>query len=215
MKSIKVNQWENQEKRTFDGVGKYGLPEIKGTETTVESLVRFCDRKQAQNPDECGIHFFYDDYKFSTCWKLPDRYTEELKQYKAVISPDFSVYVDFPVALQIYSTFKNRWLAAYWQSKGVNIIPNVQWGDEESFDWCFDGLPKNSVVCVSSVGVARNPQWKNKDSLWRKGYSEMMKRLEPKTVIIYGNILEGSTGNIIRIPSFYEVRRRHIGKGNK
>ena len=42
-----------------------------------------------------------------------------------------------PLALQIESVFKNRWCGAYWQSKGLKVIPTVSWGDERSFDFCF------------------------------------------------------------------------------
>lgn len=90
----------------------------------------------------------------------------------------------------------------------MNVIPDVVWGDKESYEYCFLGIPKHSTVAVSTVGVSNDAEWNNKeDSLFLDGYNEMMNRLEPTTVILYGSTVEGLEGNIIRCPSFYEERR--------
>lgn len=52
---------------------------------------------------------FLYDYKFENIWKKPDEYVEKLKKYKAVLSPDFSMYIEMNKALQLYNTFRNRW----------------------------------------------------------------------------------------------------------
>ena len=91
------------------------------------------------------------------------------------------------------------------------MIPDVVWGDEESYNYCFDGLPQHSTVAVSSVGVANDGEWNDKeDSLFRKGYNEMLNRLKPTAVIFYGTAVDGLDGNIIRVPSFYEERRKGL-----
>ena len=57
---------------------------------------------------------------------------------------------------------------------------------------------------MSSVGVKNDDKWNNKDgSLFVDGYNEMMKRIQPETVLYYGDMIDGVEGNIIRIPSFY------------
>lgn len=38
------------------------------------------------------VHFFLYDYKFEDIWNNPDKYIEKLSQYKAVLTPDFSMY---------------------------------------------------------------------------------------------------------------------------
>ena len=45
-----------------------------------------------KNPENLGVHFFMWDYKFERIWNYPDRYTDFLKKFKFVLSPDFSVY---------------------------------------------------------------------------------------------------------------------------
>lgn len=56
-------------------------------------------------------------------------------------------------ALQLYNTFRNRWCGAYLASKDIQVIPTVNWGDENTFEFCFDGIPKGSIVAVSTYMV--------------------------------------------------------------
>ena len=89
----------------------------------------------------------------------------------------------------------------------MEVIPDVVWGDEESFEFCFDGIPKGGTVAVSSVGVSLDGEWNGKESnMFKAGYDEMMRRIEPETVIFYGSMIDGLEGNIIRVPSYYEEK---------
>lgn len=189
-------------------VGKYDIPVMQPTQTTGENFLRFCDWRGIDDPENYIAHFYYDDFKFINAWRDPECYVERLRRFKAVIAPDFSLYTDFPLVLQILSCYRRQWVGAYWQSIGIDVIPDVIWGDENSYEFCFDGLPKHSTVAVSSVGVKRDSQWNGKeDNLFVKGYNEMMRRLEPTAVLFYGDKIDGLPGNIIHIPSFYAQRR--------
>lgn len=64
------------------------------------------------------VHFFLYDYKFEDIWNNPDKYIEKLSQYKAVLTPDFSMYIEMNENMQRYNTFRNRWVGAHtWQIK--------------------------------------------------------------------------------------------------
>ncbi len=67
------------------------------------------------------IHFFTYDWHFDNVYTNPQNALEKLQQYYAVLTPDFSMYFDMPLALQIYSIFKNRWCGAYWQGQGLKV----------------------------------------------------------------------------------------------
>ena len=189
----------------FPGVGYYQIPEMKATQTSGDKMLRFMDWKEVDDYENYIAHFFYDDYKFIDAWRNPDKYIERLAKFKAVVSPNFSLYTDFPRALQILSCYRRQWCGAYWQANGIDVIPNVCWGDKKSYDFCFDGIPKHSTVAVSSVGVRNDKSWNN-DAFFLAGYREMMERLEPTTVICYGTKFEGMYGNVIEIPSYYQVK---------
>lgn len=211
--SLQHNVFENQERMQFPSNNYYGFPELQATQTVGDKMIRFCDWKECENPEEYIAHFFYDDYKFMSAWREPDKYIDRLRKFKAVVAPDFSLYTDFPIALQILSCYRRQWCGAYWQSLGIDVIPDVIWGTKESFAFCFDGIPKYSTVAVSTVGVKRDKEWNNSvDSLFRDGYNEMVKRLEPTTILFYGDMIDGLEGNIIRSPSFYEERRKMLNE---
>lgn len=214
--SLQHNVFENQERMQFDADNFYGIPSMQATQTYGDKLLRFCDHGDVEDLSEYICHFYYDDFKFIQAWRNPDRYIEKLREFKAVISPDFSLYTDFPRALQILSCYRRQWCGAYWQSAGIDVIPDVVWGDEKSFSYCFDGIPKHSVVAVSSVGVSQDKEWNGAEGeRFRAGYNEMIKRLEPTKVIFYGTILDGLDGDIIRVPSFYEQRRQILNERSK
>ncbi|MGP9507996.1 MULTISPECIES: DUF4417 domain-containing protein [Halomonas] len=41
-------------------------------------------------------------------------------------------------------------VAGWWQSQGLRVIPAVNWCDEASLAYCFDGNPPGQIV---SIGV--------------------------------------------------------------
>ena len=211
--SLQHNVFENQERMQFPSDNFYGFPVLQPTQTVGDQFLRFCDWKEIKDPENYIAHFYYDDYKFISAWREPDKYIDRLKKFKAVVAPDFSLYTDFPIALQILSCYRRQWCGAYWQSLGIDVIPDVVGGTKDSFQFCFDGIPKHSTVAVSTVGVKRDKDWNNEtSSLFLDGYNEMMARLEPTTILFYGDMIDGMTGNIIKIPSFYEERRKMLNE---
>ena len=181
-----VRQCENLDKATFEGVGKYGVPRILPMEINEPvEMIGFNFAAGHRHPEHVGVHFFLKDYQFSRLWTSPDIYTEMLLRFRFVCTPDFSMFTDFPLALQINSHYRKHWLGAYWQSKGMVVIPTICWSDERSFEWCFDGEPEKSVVAVSSVGTQLQMEAKR---LFLLGYEQMISRLQPKMVLFHGRI---------------------------
>lgn len=214
--SLQHNVFENQERAQFDADNFFGIPAINPTQTYGDKWLRFCDHGDVSDPSDYICHFYYDDFKFMAAWREPDKYLDKLRKFKAVVAPDFSLYTDFPRALQILSCYRRQWCGAYWQSLGIDVIPDVVWGDKKSYDYCFLGIPKHSVVAVSSVGVSNDKDWNGSEGeRFRDGYNEMMRRLEPTKVLFYGTILDGLPGEIIRIPSFYEQKRKMLNERSK
>lgn len=191
--------YENVQRMLFEGTGKFNIPKIEPTEFDSAEFIGFNYAKSAKNPESKAVHFFLDDYQFTRVWTAPDRYADMLQRFKYVLTPDFSLYTDFPKALQIYNHYRKHWLGAYWQMYGINVIPTIGWSDKESYTWCFDGEPVHGVVAVSSVGTQNS---KEKREMFLKGYLEMMKRLQPTQIIFYGNVPKECEGNIIKVSAF-------------
>lgn len=204
--------WENCEKRIFDGVGQYDIPEIQGM-YEIEDNIEFVGwnyAKTCKHPENKAVHFFVDDYQFNRLWTNPDAYIDMLSKFKYVLSPDFSPYADFPKAVQVFNHFRKHWIGAYLQENGINVIPTITWSYSPSYDFCFDGEPENSVVAISSVGCMKS---KDDRQMFIDGYIEMVNKLHPTTIIFYGKVLEECKGNIIRVKSFQEKFRKAVCDG--
>jgi hypothetical protein len=207
--TYKANRFlDNIEKAEYCGVGFYDFPKFDSYTKQIDDceFIGFNYAKTCDCPEEKGVHFFIDDYQMERCWRRCDSYTELLKKFKYVCSPDFSLYSDFPIALQIFYHYKKQWLAAYWKERGVNVIPSVNWSTEKSFEFCFDGIPKNCCVAVSSLGAQKAESAKK---LFLNGYNEMLRRLEPTQILICGKVPPECKGNIKRIIPFAERRFRN------
>lgn len=177
----------NTEKAVYPGVGPYDIPEIfpmYDVDLTGLESVGFNYMLGEKHPEDKILHFFLDDYQFERVWKEPNKYLPYLQRYKYVIAPDFSLYVDHPKAVQIFNHYRKHWCARYWQEHGVNVIPCICWSDKSSFEWCFDGTPKNSVVCISTIGGFGNHGCDKQ--AWLDGYHEMYRQLNPCHVILFG-----------------------------
>lgn len=169
-------------------VGFYQFPEVSPCfhSPAPGKVVSFNYARSCPAPKEYYVHFYIDDYQFERVWRKPERYTKMLSRFAGVIGPDFSIYQDMPKAQQIWQIYRQRLLTAYWQQCGLRVIPNVSWSDESSFEWVFDGLPKNSVIALSSNGCL------NKNTLpqFLKGYTEAQRVLAPMQTVFIGEIPE-------------------------
>ena len=199
--------FENLDKFSFSGVGKYEIPQIDPeTKYPGGEFVGMNYALTEKFPESKIMHCFVDDYQFIRYWNNPDKYLPVLSRFSAVCSPDFSTYTDMPLAMQIYNHYRKHWLASYWQLNGITVYPTISWSDESSYEWCFDGEPVGGVVAVSSVGTQKNKESKR---LFLLGYEEMMKRLDPAWVIFYGIVPEECDWNVIRVsPEYQKVKER-------
>jgi hypothetical protein len=141
--------------------------------------------RSAHTPHDGAVHFFLDDYRFESLWTHKDKALKALRTFKTALTPDFSLDPDWPLAAQVWNTFRNRWCGAYWAAHGYTVIPTVSWSTPESYPFCFQGVPPRSLVAISTVGVRRQD-----DGLFRQGFVELIARLSPSLVLCYGPLAE-------------------------
>lgn len=109
------------------------------------------------------------------------------------------MYIEMNPVMQLYNTFRNRWVGAYLASKGITVIPTVNWGLENTFDFCFNGIEKGSIVAVSTYMYHEHGNHSDQKDLFMKGYNEMLRRIEPELVICYSEPFPEMQGNILYI----------------
>lgn len=166
--------------------GKYNLPTLEPVDHVPKKLQGF--NYVLNKPDySAGVHFFLDDYQFERVWKRPDFYIEKLADFDCVLTPDFSLYTDMPIAMQLWNTYRSRLIGQMMQNWGYTVIPTVSWADADSYDFCFDGIPTKSTVAISTVGVKKSQQ---RIKIWQNGMDAMIDRLQPSRILVYGGAIE-------------------------
>lgn len=164
--------------------GYYELPCIKTSKDIPNNVVTF-SRAMAKeyNDYDAWVVFYENDCKFVRLWNNPKSYLKKLQKFKGVVSPDFSLYRNMPLVMQMWSTYQSRAISVWLSQNGIEVIPNVRWNDERTYDFCFDGIEKNSTVAVGTHGCIK----KSDDRVYFKnGLSKMVKKLTPKTILVYG-----------------------------
>lgn len=182
-----------------------GIPILKPERWVPVEFIPFNFAKTCKDRSGKGIHFFLDDYQFERAWNKAPETISLLSEFDAVMSPDFSTYVDWPVPVQRWNHYRKHCVGAYLQQKlGITVYPSISWSDEASFDWCFEGEPVGGCVAISSVGTQRNPDYKRG---FLYGYDAMLERLQPETIIFHGKVPEECRGTIVRVKSFQDKFR--------
>lgn len=175
-----------------DVEGQYNIPKIDPIQVDFKNLdlvgFNYSTNPKILNLDEennSWVHFFLPDHMLERVWKNPEYYLQVFNLYEGLIQPDFSLYVGMPKAMLIFQHYRRMFLAKYYQQQGVMVIPAPCWADENSFEYCFDGMPKDSCLCISTVGCVKNPEVYED---FMKGYLETLKRLTPTQLIFYGKV---------------------------
>ena len=162
------------------------MPIIECDDFIPDDLIGFNYAKSSENK-KYGIHFYVDDYQFERIWNYPEKYVDVLEQYECILTPDFSLYLDMPMPMKIWNIYRSRLIGQYFQSRGIKVIPTISWAEEETFKFCFKGIPKGSIVSISTIGVKQD---KNALQIWLDGVNEMIKQIEPKAILVYGGKLD-------------------------
>lgn len=123
-----------------------------------------------------GLRGIWHDYKFAL---------KVLKHFAGAITPDFSTYQDFPKPIKLYNTYRMRAFGYWLGINGIPVINNVRWGTPETFNYCFDGIEKNSIIAIGTCGGS--PRRLRDRNRFDRGIDELVKRLHPHTIVVYGS----------------------------
>lgn len=147
------------------------------------SMIAFSKAVPSKNFNQI-VHFYEADRSFARIMHDPLKYAKILSRFKYVISPDFSQHLDMPQFLCMQNSWWNNAFGAYWQSLGINVIPNVSWSRPDSYDYAFSGIPKQGIIAINCSAIKGNPMSRY---FWMKGYDAAISVLDPKLIIRYGD----------------------------
>lgn len=139
--------------------------------------------------NDAFVCFYEDDQYFDTSrgiWFYSKDACKILDHFAGIITPDFSTYQDFPYPIKIWNTYRMRAFGNWYGSIcGRAVINNVRWGTAETYDYCFDGIPKNSIVAIGTVGGS--PRKLRDRRRFENGLQRMVDVLTPHTILVYGS----------------------------
>lgn len=168
--------------------GRFDMPRIEPVQKPPERLVPFSRAMDRSCTDfDAYVHFYEDDYLLERLWNTPERYLGRLESFAGTISPDFSTCVDFPGALKVWNTYRDRACGRWLQMRGMAVIPNVRC-DPATLEWAFDGLPRHGIIAIGARGNVRDRRDRER-LLAMTGAA--VGALEPTGIVWYGSTSYG------------------------
>lgn len=207
-------------KHLYPSRNSWGIPELPHAplSSIPQWLSPYRTRlKKDQDPDTGAIHFFLNDFQFESVWRRPVQTLTGIKNtWSVALGPDFSLFYDCPLVMQLWNTYRSRWVARWWVENGLTVIPTVAWASPDSWEFCFEGLPSRSVLAVSVVGTKNDPIG---ELAFMLGFEEMLNRLTPTAVLCYGKPYPRmkSMTDLHTYPTFWDslgAPRRKYGQKN-
>ncbi|QGJ88756.1 hypothetical protein SEA_YECEY3_1 [Mycobacterium phage Yecey3] len=198
----------------FESTSAWEIPDLAPTDFVPANLAAWNMPRHREYAALSGgaLHFFLDDYRFETLWSSPERLFDRVKAVGAALTPDFSLWTDMPKAAQVWNVYRSRWIGAYWQSQGIEVIPTACWATPDTFDFCFDGIPENATVAISSMGIQSK---KVEQALFRAGVEELINRKQPRLLLAYGRLRyceELDLPEVREYPTFWDRRRKQVSE---
>lgn len=119
--------------------------------------------------------------------KHPEKYLEQLKKYKGVILPDFSLYRDMPLVVQCYNIYRSRTVGNWLVNNEIKCIVNVRFGDFRTIEVACSGIPVGSTISLGSHGTMKN---RTDRLIFESGLEYVLKQIKPHSIVIYGTVSE-------------------------
>jgi len=68
-------------------------------------------------------HFYVDDYRFNALWDKAGMIPET--KCNSVVEINYTITDQMPFPVALYRIYQKRWLARYWQTRGIRIIVDM------------------------------------------------------------------------------------------
>lgn len=122
-------------------------------------------------------------------WNKFNDYLNELKHFDTICSPDHSVYVNWCHPNNLNDVWRNRIVGKVLSNEGFTVIPTISWAGTRTYEYAFLGVEPGGTYATSCIGCNHHSIGRREESLadYRDGIKEMVKRLSPKRIIVYGS----------------------------
>ncbi len=192
----------------FDGILEIPVIERPCSFIIPKEIIPFSEREKAASANNTAIGYYEMDPKFAEVLISPEKYIADLKRFGAMISPDCSLYRNAPLSVQITNVYRNRAIGSFYQRKGLYVIPQVRWGNEDTYTTrvlpekvAFLGLEKHSIISIGTYGCIKSREDKY---FFKAGLDSMLETIEPAIVLVYGAMPEYVFGDYLHSTRFVQ-----------
>ncbi len=200
MTEIRKNCLDQWNAKMLQGAhySKHDFPIFNGTTIIPKRLISYAEAKTIYNKEikynpnfyyDAFVHTYIDDQHFdgkeNSIWLNPKQYLVIVKHFAGVIAPDFSTNIDFPEPIKSFNIYRSRALGYFTSTNNIQTIHNARWGYADSWEYCFDGIPKGSMVCIGTV--ASGLKKKCNRHLFEAGFLKLLDTIKPTTILVYGS----------------------------
>ncbi len=185
--------------------GRDGIPKLLKLSPEIPFALIPFDKARTCKSTHGYLHFYIHDRQYGQILTNTKKYDELISKFDGIVTPDPTIVIGMPHCIQAAATYMNRAIGYYEQCRGVKVIPNVRWGEPSTYDFCFLGIPKHSVVSISTHGaIARNKATGNLlRRCFRDGLAKMLEVLEPTDVLVYGYMPDDLFGEFLGLTRFH------------
>ena len=114
-----------------------------------------CAYPQISHP---WLHFFIDDARFNAVWANPVRYLKRFQSIRGLVGFDFSLYDDYPTALNIWNRYRSHLLTQWFgEILEVPILPVASWDSHQPEHAALHICPHSAVAVGSYPLKGGNP----------------------------------------------------------
>jgi hypothetical protein len=130
------------------------------------------------------LSFYTHDRFFDNWWEYPSYYVARIIQAGVLgsITPNYTLYSQGPQAVNLFNTYRSRWMSRYFQEAGIKVIPDVNVAAEAHIELAMLGVPKNPPLLAfqfQSLGGLTEEEMV-------KLNLEVINQLQPGHLLIYG-----------------------------
>lgn len=186
------NRWGIPDYRV-DAIPTQGYPRFTGDRESqrVEGERHLCiwGYITAEPPMQHGCLAWYCwEHQYPRLWDDLPVITASLlaQQWGQVIEPDFSIWWQDAFPVQLWSFYRNRFIARYWQDVGLAVVPNLPLGgpliETVVLDTLPPALPAAAIQCRTLSGSQKAQE------AVRVGLTRVLSACRVDTLIVYGGV---------------------------
>lgn len=188
------NNWGDRVWSNIPGLNTWAVGLCEFTSNGIPNLIRcgvvpaslFPWEEKSKYKGHGAIHFYCEDVYLSGIWNSAKRYPVPavVRRAGVALTPDYSVFTDWPAALNQWQVYRARLLGSIWSTHGIAVIPSLMWGETSQYSYLFDGLPTGGTFAISTGHT------KGDEDVFKAFYVEALKRCQPELMLVYGQGLK-------------------------